>query len=165
MKVFLQIYLSLFLLISAPSLCASQTSTKVYDLDGKSVVLEQHIKGRDWTVLMFWASDCHVCNRESQAYVDFSNKHQGKGIKVLGVSLDGVSSAADAKQFIQRNQINFPSLLMDARDAAHFYTVNTGENWIGTPTFMVYAPDGVLKAAQIGAVPPESIKKFIESNR
>ena len=33
--------------------------------------------------------------------------------------------------------------------------------WIGTPSFLLFDPQGNLLAQQVGAVPPELIEEFI----
>jgi hypothetical protein len=38
----------------------------------------------------------------------------------------------------------------------------TGDTWVGTPSFMVYTPDGKLLGAQAGAVPVSVIESFIQ---
>jgi hypothetical protein len=45
-----------------------------------------------------------------------------------------------------------------------WYTSVTGRQWVGTPTFLVYDPEGTLRAQQAGAVPTELIEQFIASN-
>ena len=113
---------------------------------------------------MFWASDCHVCNAESQQYVDFYQRHKAENIQVLGVSMDGYEGKAAAADFVERNGITFPNLLIDQQAGEDYYADNTGEAWIGTPSFMIYKPTGELAAAQIGAVPPALIEAYISKN-
>lgn len=146
-------------------LLAAVPSAGFFSFDGKPTPLESYTGNGNWTVVMFWASDCTVCNAESQQYVEFYERQKDNGIQVLGISLDGQQKQADAEQFIERNGISFPNLIIDPQQGADFYTSKTGENWIGTPTFMVYAPKGELKAAQIGAVPVKLIEDYIISNR
>ena len=143
----------------------AMTDQGFFGFDGKPASLEGYTQSDNWTVVMFWASDCTVCNAESQQYVEFYERHKGSGIQVLGISLDGLANKGEAEQFIERNRISFPNLLIDSQQGADFYTSNTGEHWIGTPTFMIYAPKGELKAAQIGAVPVKLIEDYISSNR
>jgi hypothetical protein len=47
---------------------------------------------------------------------------------------------------------------------ADWFTSLTGARWIGTPTFLIYAPDGELKAQQVGAVPTPIIEDFIKKS-
>lgn len=135
----------------------------LHDMQGSPRDLSDFTRQDQWTVVMFWASDCSVCNEEAKQYVDYSKRIANSNIQILGVSMDGLANQAAAQDFIQRNQINFDNLLVDGQLGADFYTEQTGQSWIGTPTFMIYAPKGELKAAQIGAVPPSTIDQFIKS--
>ena len=143
----------------------AKISEGFYDFNGKATAIEKYTNEDQWTVVMFWDSDCQVCNAESQQYVDFHHRHKDAGVQVLGVSMDGLENKQAAQQFIDRNKVSFPNLIIDSQLGANFYTSNTGENWIGTPSFMIYAPKGELKAAQIGAVPTQLIEDFITQNR
>ena len=158
--------LYIVVLLAGSLLSAGALATAVFfNLDGKPAAIEKFTDTDSWTVVMIWASDCHVCNAESGAYEDFYNRNKDNGVQVLGISLDGIENRNDAQGFIDRNGITFPNLVVDGAAGADFYTSQTGEAWVGTPTFMIYGPSGVLKAAQIGAVPPKIIEEYISNNR
>lgn len=132
------------------------------DFNGKPHQLNEFTGQGNWTVVMFWASDCHVCNAEAEQYIQFHEAHKDKDAKILGISLDGEAKKKDAEAFIKRHAVTFPSLLGDPGEVASMYEKLTGGTWVGTPTFLVYSPTGELKAAQPGAVPPELIEEFIK---
>ena len=111
---------------------------------------------------MIWASDCHICNREAHAYVDFHFKHEEGNAQVLGISIDGQMKKKAAELFIKRHEINFPNLITEPEKVAAWFEKLTGQNWMGTPTMLLYSPDGELRVQQIGAVPLELVEKFIE---
>lgn len=120
-------------------------------------------KGK-WTVVMFWASDCRVCNAEISQYIQFNEKHKNRDVHILGVSLDGQTGLKAAQNFVQRHAVTFPNLVGEPDATAHLYQDLTGTEWLGTPSFLVYNMKGDLVAAQAGAVPPELIEKFIQDN-
>jgi len=134
------------------------------DFDGKAHQLTDYIGKGKWTVVMFWASDCRVCNAEIGQYIQFHQDHKDKDASILGVSLDGQSGIAAAQDFIKRHAVPFPNLLGEPEDIANLYQDLTSNSWVGTPSFLVYNPQGKLLAAQAGAVPPELIEKFIQQN-
>lgn len=134
------------------------------DLEGKPRNFEDFTGDGKWTVVMIWASDCHVCNREAHQYVDFHTFHKDNDARVLGISLDGPSGVADAKQFVDRHSVNFPNLIGEPQTVARLYTQRTGQSLQGTPTFMVIDPSGKVRAADAGAIPAEVIGEFIASN-
>jgi len=156
---------SLFLVlltVMLPSLASAETGLQTFDGKGKNI--EDYASKDKWLIVMIWASDCHICNKEAQQYVTFHNNHQHKNAQMLGISSDGASKKKQAEAFISRHKLNYPNLIAEPGVVAELYTELTGESWYGTPTFLVFAPSGELKAAQIGAVPTSSIEKFIQKN-
>ena len=110
---------------------------------------------------MIWASDCHICNMEAPAYDRFHKAQQDKSASVLGITMDGEENKAAAKTFIERHKLTFPNLIGEPDMVSLYYAAMTQESLRGTPTFLVYDPDGKLAAAQAGAVSVEAIESFI----
>ena len=134
----------------------------LFDFQGRSRALSEFTGQGRWTIVMFWASDCQVCNAEAQEYVLFHDRHHDKDAAVLGITLDGRAGKAEALQFIDRHMVAFPNLIGEPDVVAGVYMGLTGEPWLGTPSFLVYSPDGELRARQVGAVPTALIEAFIE---
>jgi peroxiredoxin len=126
--------------------------------------IESYAGGGKWLVVMIWASDCSVCNREMGQYVQFYQAHKDKDATVLGISIDGQAKKAAAQAFIERHALPFPNLLAEPEAAVLYYVMHTQASFGGTPSFLIYAPDGQLTAAQAGAVPPQLIADFIADN-
>ncbi len=158
-------FFSQFVTAATPDTALKQESLKntLLDFSDKPVQFEDYIKSKQWTVVMFWASDCHVCNLEANQFVKLHTEHSNKNIRVLGVSVDGKRKKADAQEFINVHNINFPNLIGELDDITSLYNQYTGETWIGTPTFMVFSPEGKVMAQRPGMLPPELIVSFVES--
>ena len=150
------------LLIILTGLSVPVYALGLVDLDGHPRDLDEFTGQGKWTVVMFWASDCPVCNAEAHEYVLFHDQHQETQAGVLGITLDGEVGRARALQFIERHMVDFPNLIGEPGAVAGLYTQLTGEPWLGTPSFLVFAPDGRLRARQVGAVPAKRIEAFIE---
>lgn len=135
----------------------------LYDLQGKPSSIDNFAGKGKWLVVMFWASDCHVCNMEAHQYVDFHFTHSDTDATVLGISLDGPANKVNAEGFIKKHKINFPNLIGEPEDVANLFSSLTGVAWRGTPTFLIYSPHGELLVQQIGAVPVELIENFMAS--
>lgn len=120
-------------------------------------------KGK-WLLVMFWASDCHICNKEAHSYVDFHFTHSDKDATVLGISADGKAKFKDAEKFIKKHSVDFPNLIGEPEDVAALYGKYANSRWVGTPSFLLFNPKGKVMAAQVGAVPPEVIEDFMEKN-
>lgn len=114
-----------------------------------------------WLVVMIWAHDCHVCNAEAEGYAQFHEAHKDTNARMLGISLDGQAKKADAEAFIARHDLPFPNLIGEPEAVMRHYMGLTQTPFRGTPTILVYGPDGTLMAAQAGAVPTDVIEEFI----
>jgi len=134
------------------------------DLDGNAASINDYAGKGKWLVVMFWASDCHICNKEAHQYVDMQERHKDGNINVLGITTDGLTNKAAAKAFIKEHKLNFPNLIGSLEDIAGMYYNLTGNQWIGTPTFFIYNPEGKLGVADAGAIPAKIIEDFIAEN-
>jgi len=155
------------LLLAMCGLAAGQTeSMSVFSsLDGKPEKMESHTGNGRWLVVMIWASDCHICNTEAKTYDQFYRSRHDTSVSVLGISIDGEEKNAAARQFVNRHKLSFPNLIGEPGMVGLYFSALTKESLRGTPTFMVFDPNGDLAAVQAGAVPPESIDRFIERKR
>lgn len=151
--------LSVVLMVSAAA-----DAVQLKDFDGNPRSLDDYIGDGKWLVVMLWASDCHICNQEVASYVDFHTGHKGEDATVLGISLDGTGGKGDALGFLERHAVNYPNLIGEPTEVASLYTSLTGQRWRGTPTFLVYSPDGKLSAQQAGAVPTKLIEQHMLRN-
>jgi len=133
------------------------------DFNGQGKAISDFAGDGKWRVVMIWASDCHVCNQEAHSYIDFHEQHKDKDARMLGISLDGKAKMDDARAFIKRHKVSFPNLIGEPEDVVTDYMKLTGAEWVGTPTFLIYTPQGELVAKQEGAAPVSLIENFINS--
>jgi peroxiredoxin len=145
-------------------LVVSSSWAALKDFNGVAHTLGDFTGKGKWTVVMFWASDCRVCNAEIGEYIRFNNAHKNKDARIIGVTLDGQAGLAAARKFVQRHAVSFPNLVGEPVAVARLYQSLSGHDWVGTPSFLLYNPKGKLLAAQAGAVPPALIEKFIKEN-
>lgn len=158
--------LLLTLLVAGPLPATSYSAEPPFwDRKGQAGTIEQYTGKGKWLVVMIWASDCHVCDQEAQSYLEFHKRHRNSDASVLGISMDGKEKQKAALAFMDRHQLTFPNLIGEPETVAQMYMERTGMRWIGTPTFLVYAPDGKLLAQQAGAAPASLIEDFIKSNQ
>ena len=149
------------LIFALPAISADMGGGILRGFDGSFHTLDEYTGKGQWTVVMLWASDCHACNAEAKQYVKFHTAHKDKDARMLGVSLDGMEKKAEAEEFVQRHKVSFPNLIEAPLKVAQLYENLTGQQWLGTPSFLVYSPEGELRAAQVGAVPTQIIESFI----
>lgn len=162
MKTIKQHLFNLFTILICLMFLPAAQAGGLQDFDGQPKSISDFAGKGKWLVVMIWASDCHICNQEAHAYVDFHFAHSDDNAQVLGITIDGQAKKADALKFIERHKVNFPSLIGEPADVADLFTELTGINFVGTPAFLFYDPAGKLRAQQVGAVPPELIENFIK---
>lgn len=147
-------------------LCLVSISARSAELStlktGPSALVDYQEQGK-WLIVMLWASDCVACNNEAHQYVTFHEFHHKTDAKVLGISLDGSDRAA-AQGFIEKHGVPFPNLITDFTTGSRWFENLTGQQFWGTPGFLIYDPAGELRAQQIGAVPVNLIEDFIAKN-
>lgn len=138
------------------------TAFEIEDFQGKKINLDDKLGQGSWTLVMFWAHHCGVCKTEFPIFSDFHNKRDD--VDVIGVSIDGEEGKHLAQAFIDTYQPSFPSYLASLTIAAANYQVITEENFRGTPTFLLFKPDGTLLGNNPGKLSVEALERFIDSN-
>lgn len=91
----------------------------------------------------------------------FHQAHHAKDAIVLGVSLDGVTLADRARQFVAEHRLSFVNLLAepDAEVVPRF----GGGKFVGTPTHYFFDPSGRIVGRKIGPITGADIEEFIQA--
>lgn len=131
---------------------------------GAFETIENHSQQGKWLVVMIWAHDCEICEREVGDYQQFHRKHADNNATVLGVTLDGAERQQAALDFVARHQLKFENLIAEPEVVTAYYQITTGSRWVGTPSFLIFGPDGQLMAKQVGAVATDVVEQFIMAN-
>jgi len=153
------LFLSLLLL----SALTSQSASAFTNIEtGKPDKITNYIGDNKWTVLEIWASDCPACRMHMPEMVEFDGKL--KNTRILSVSVDGQAGSDDTEDFIAEFDMKFPTILSNPVEMNVWMQRAVGENFIGTPTFILFDPEGKLVAAQPGIVSTTSLEKFITEN-
>ncbi len=105
------LFLLLFLAtsVSAKDNGTIKDNTSIFqDFKGNPATIEEHTNKGKWLLVMYWASNCHICNQEASEYVAFHKRHSGTDATVLGISLDGLAGKSKAEDFINRHDNRNP---------------------------------------------------------
>jgi len=140
----------------------STSASAFTDIEGKPDTINNHIGKGKWTILEVWASDCHACRMHMPEMVEFDGKLDNA--RILGVTLDGQAGIPDAKKFLKEFGVEFNTIVSNAVEMNIWMQQSLGESLRGTPSFILFDPEGMLVAAQPGIVAVSSLEKFIMSN-
>ncbi|PWQ98002.1 TlpA family protein disulfide reductase [Leucothrix arctica] len=132
------------------------------DFDSKQTTIEDEIGNGKWTIVEVWASDCGACRAHMPDMVKFDGKLDN--VRVLGIALDGQPGKAAAQDMIDEYKMPFKNILSNPIEMNAWMELNAEEGLIGTPTFMIFNPEGKLTALQPGILPTTSLVKYIEAN-
>ena len=155
-KLFTLIFVSLFFQVSFVA------AFELEDFNGAKINLDDKIGQGKWALVMFWAHDCGVCKTEFPIFSDFHSKRDD--VEVIAVSIDGQEKKTLAQTFIDTYKPSFTPYLSELTIVAANYQLITEEGFRGTPTFLLFKPDGTLLGNNPGKLSVEALERFIESN-
>lgn len=137
------------------TLFAAAPDISLRDVDGNTHEVNEYIGRGRWTVVAVWSVDCVICQRELPEVAFFHDAHKNKDAIVLGVSVDGIAERVRVRKFIDDNELGFPNLIGERADVAKF----GGGSLRGTPTYLIFLPDGRLAARHVGASAPDYLDR------
>lgn len=127
------------------------------DIYGNPSELNHHLGKGKWLVVKVWRSDCGICMstmRETN-----SAQYIIPNTEIIGVSLDG--DARIAHRALRSQRVNFKNFVSNTHEFNRYIKRSTRRNIVGYPTYMIYAPNGKLKAMQTGDVKPSELRRYI----
>lgn len=132
-------------------------SISLVDLNGKSVRL-QDLRGKK-VFVNFWASWCPPCNEEAPDLVKMSERYKAQ-VVFLGVNLSSGDRESDARAFLKKYGVHFPTLMDRQGEAAKSYQVFAVPTsfFIDQHGMIIDRRDGPLSSTQMEA----EIEKLIE---
>lgn len=123
-------------------------------LDGKTVDSDS-FKGKV-LLLTFFTTWCPPCRQEIPSLIQLQNDLGAKGFSVIGLSMDEKGAAVVAK-LIEKESINYPILMADAKTARDFGGI------VGVPTSFLVNREGEVVKRYPGYVPHSLLEKDINS--
>jgi peroxiredoxin len=123
------------------------------DSKGGPVTLSDY-KGRI-VLLDFWATWCHGCKTEIPWYMEFQRKYKGRGLAVIGVSMDD-DGWKSVKPFLQENQLNYP-VVIGTPSLAKLYGVDS------MPVTLLIDREGKIADSHGGVVNKDEFEREIQT--
>lgn len=158
-SVFFKVCVAVALTIGAGSVSAGMELQAVED--GAAADLDELTGNGKWTLVMVWAINCHICHEQKPEISAFHDKHKDSLAHVVGISLDGVDRVEAVKNYIDKNNVSFPSYVGDVGIIASHYYGMTEANLRGTPTYLLFSPEGELLGNNPGKLTVSAIESFI----
>ena len=152
------------IVFSSILLSLSFISTQAFamtDMKGNPANVSSFIGKGQWLIVEAWHSECRTCKKTMPELVKSNGSFPNA--KLIGVSLDGNKSKA--QRFINRFKVNFPTLLTDREEFNEYVRKIAKKSLLGAPTYLIFSPQGKLKAMQAGNITPADIKKYIRSQQ
>ncbi len=149
---------------SCSNALARALDLEVRTLDGETVPLSSFSEPGKWTMVMMWTTYCGICRRQYPAVSAFHDKHKDAYAKVIGMSLDGYGEVAKVRAYIASKAMSFDSVIVEADAIAIAYKAFTDEAFTGTPTYLMFAPDGALVAHVPGVLTMEAVEEFMRDS-
>jgi len=118
----------------------------------------------DWVVMMLWSAHCGVCQQEAPLLERFQRQNRAANVRVLGISVDGEDEIDNALGFVREHELSFTNLLAEGEDAALLFQDATGDHMMGTPAFMVFTPDGALRAYRQGTINFANLQQLVDTD-
>lgn len=132
--------------------------------DGQLLESPPSLTDGRWTLVMIWATSCHVCKAQKGVISEFHDKHKDTDAKVFGIALDGRQGLDDVNKYLSKHKASFPNYVWDFPSTAIAYMKLTEQDLRGTPTYLLFDPDGELKGNNPGPITAEAIERFIARN-
>jgi peroxiredoxin len=151
----------LVILFGSGSSFASAPDFDLRTLEGKPFDLNQVVGKGKWVLLMFWATDCQVCKIQEPQNSAFHEARNAIDAEVVGIAVDGFEKTALVKQYLADHPLSYPNYVADISVVAFNYQALTGEQFYGTPTHVLFNPEGKFMAVKPGLMRIEALEDYI----
>ena len=129
-------------------------------IDGKQHALSAYLEKSKWTVISVWGPRCRYCHEEMPEREQM-HRTRSADISVIGIAVDyptmGYAKADEVREFVRKHRLSYPILLSDGEVVPKL----GGGEFIGTPTTLIFNPQGRLVARQPGRISNKVIEDYI----
>ena len=126
---------------------------KAQAADGSTIELAK-LKGKV-VVLNYWATWCGPCRMEIPGFNDVYRKYKGKGLEIVGISLDQQGWAV-VKPYIEKAKINYPVVVADETLASAYGQIEA------IPVTIIIDKKGNIVDRQIGAMREDDFEQRVK---
>jgi thiol-disulfide isomerase/thioredoxin len=131
------------LFLSSGANAAPDASKLAGEVDAKGLAAAVAKEKGRVVVVNFWATWCVPCREEYPDLTRLEKAYRGKGVAVLGVSIDSAKDLPKVDQFLARMKPDFPNYRKASGGDDQDFIESVDKNWGGElPFTVVYARDG-----------------------
>lgn len=130
-------------------------------IDGIDVTDEADVGNGKWTLVMIWQVQCPICKTMKPLLSDFHDRHKDVDAQVYGVALDGVEKLDAVRKYMTDHEVSFPTYVGELGLIGINFAMNAQEPFKGTPTYMLFDPNGNFRAVDEGYLDIDSLERFI----
>ena len=121
--------------------------------DGKTIELKK-LAGKA-VVVNFWATWCGPCRAEIPGMVKVYEKYKGKGLEIVGISLDR-GGWDDVKPYLAKNKISYPIVVAGQELTDAYGGIRS------IPTSFFVDRKGNIVSKHVGALSEEAFEKAVK---
>lgn len=151
--------INILALILGMSLSQTASAIDLVDTDGRPDRLNATVKSNGWTLVMLWAHDCIPCERQKPLIEKFYRHNKTRGLSVVGISTDSKALREKATETYRASKTSFTNYYFEGSNFSSAYDKFTGRDFLGTPTYMVYDPNGQLRGTHTGTLNRDMLDK------
>lgn len=130
-------------------------------MDASRVNLNEYVGNGQWTLVMFWSTDCIPCEQQKPMIEAFHRDHAGRDARVVGIALDGLEARESIQSLIDRHHPSYPNLVVFTDVFHRQYRELTGKDFRATPTYLLYDPAGQLAGVRSGVIERELLESVV----
>ena len=121
---------------------------------GKTIELEK-LKGKV-VVVNFWATWCGPCRKEIPGFQEVYKQYQGKGLEIVGISLDR-NGWDVVKPYVEQKQIGYPVVIGDGDLADAYGGIDA------IPTTFIVDKKGNIVQQHVGYMSQQELENQIKN--
>ncbi len=133
-----------FLVLTGAAAAAAPEASKLAgELDAKGFAGAVAARKGQVVLVNFWATWCVPCREEFPDLARLERAYRGKGLAVLGVSIDAAKDLPGVEKFLAKTNPDFPNYLKASGGDDQVFIESVDAKWGGELPFTVlYSRDG-----------------------
>lgn len=112
-----------------------------------------------WQLISIWGLDCVACEKQKPKLSQVNRRYNN--LSVFGVSIDGKHQVESIKKRLNNKPVSFPNAVVEYDDFIKQYANEFDVDFLATPTYILYQPNGQLRGIHTGPIDFSSLVSLI----